>query len=772
MQKLKKLISPKNWWLLLLVVVEIVFLGARFIGDYGAGQFIDVTPNLIIPYAEECTNDERGARIQNFTGVFATTRWLDLQPGSYQVVINYVNNGGDGEATFVNEIMPTAQYDKITLPAGRTHVSFSLWMPHGCETAQMQFVSDCGEEQVMFITGMQIVPTHSYAYVRFLQLLLFFVLADYLLLLLTRRVALPLRSVRARYSAVAVCAVVALACLPLAMGYLTYGHDLSIHLARIEGLKSGLLVGQFPVRMNPALLDDRGYPFSLMYADLFFYPLAVLRILGFSLQNVYRLYVLAVTLATALITRFVLRRMFGSESIALTGMALYTLSFYRLTNVFVRAAVGEYTAMTFLPLVVYGLWRIYTQPRETKKSAPWCWMALALGFTGLLQSHLLTTEMAGLLAVVFCALMLRRTFTRPVFTALCKGAGAAVVWNLWFLVPLAQYMVQGACYIGDKYDASALQDTAAFLGQIFLMFGQAGGTSQSVAVGISDEMPLSVGTVLGFGLVLFLLALLDPRSRQTGRRMLSTGALASGFAVLCVFMASDIFPWYDLYLSDNPVAALLSGLLGKLQFAWRFLSPATVLLVVCTSCALALFKQLRPGAVPALALALVAFTLLPAGDLLYQACRNSVVVNYQSLAAVGGRSNQVGGAEYLPPDADGDVLGPVFSAEVTGQDYQKSGLTATFTAQTGEAPGTVVLPLYTYPGYTLSTTAQGAALGSQSGYLTVALPANWQGSVTVRFAGFWYWRAADVCSLLGIAATAVLYGRRKKTAKPLAKAAA
>ena len=51
--------------------------------------------------------------------------------------------------------------------------------------------------------------------------------------------------------------------------------------------------------------------------------------------------------------------------------------------------------MLFLPLVVYGLWRIYTQPLDGGKGQPWCWAALAIGFTGLLQTHLLTTMMAG-----------------------------------------------------------------------------------------------------------------------------------------------------------------------------------------------------------------------------------------------------------------------------------------------------------------------------------------------------------------------------------------
>ena len=116
MQKLKKIFSRQNGLVLLLVLVEFMVLALRFVGDFRTGGVIDITPDLIIPYAEECTNDDRGARVENFTGLFATTRWIDLPRGSYQVCINYVNDGEDGEVSFLDEIMPTAQYDAPSCP--------------------------------------------------------------------------------------------------------------------------------------------------------------------------------------------------------------------------------------------------------------------------------------------------------------------------------------------------------------------------------------------------------------------------------------------------------------------------------------------------------------------------------------------------------------------------------------------------------------------------------------------------------------------------------
>lgn len=777
MQQRKRLFTRKNGWLVILLVLEVVFLVGRLAMDWHAGTAVNVTPDLIIPYGGPALNDSRGTQVENYVGQFATTRWLDLEAGSYQVVINYVNNGNPGRVELLDEVVPTARYDVASLKPGYTSATFSLWMDHGCDTVQLQFYSDCGEGQVIFITGAQIVPTHSFAYVHFLTALVLFVLVDLVILFATHRLPVSI-PVRARYSALALLGIVAVACLPLGLDYLTYGHDLSVHLSRIEGLKAGLLDGQFPVRMDPELLDGRGYPFSLMYADLLLYPAAVLRILGFPLQAVYRLYVAAVTLATALVTRFVLRRMLRSEALALTGTALYVLSLYRLTNVFIRASVGEYSAMIFLPLVVYGMWRLYTQPVDARRAQPWCWVALAVGFTGLLQTHLLTTLMAGLLCLLFCLAAARRTFRRPVFTGLCKAAGAALGWNLWFLVPLAQYMVLGACRISGRYSAADLYNSAAWPAQMFMMFGSGAtdvttgeGYASTLTSGMAGEMPLSVGLVLGLGAGLFVLALADPAVRRSDAGALQLGGWTLGFAALSLWLASTLFPWYDLVQSQNPVGQALSGLLGKLQFAWRFLAPATALLVVVACCALRLFRH-KPRLARQAAAGMLLLTLLPAGFLLYETCSTSDRLAYQSLASLPTLEEQVAGGEYLPydrPDAieadDYQGIDPLFPEGVFAQGVVRDDLYIQFTtANTNNEPATVLLPLFAYPGYAVTDASDEVTLGRQDGYLTVTLPAGFNGAVTVEFVGFWFWRLADAVSLICLAGTAVLALRSRKSA--------
>ncbi len=57
---------------------------------------------------------------------------------------------------------------------------------------------------------------------------------------------------------------------PLFSGTIGFGHDLNFHLYRIEGIKDGILSGQFPVRIHPTHNNGYGYITASVYPELFF----------------------------------------------------------------------------------------------------------------------------------------------------------------------------------------------------------------------------------------------------------------------------------------------------------------------------------------------------------------------------------------------------------------------------------------------------------------------------------------------------------------------
>ena len=107
MQGLKTFFCRKNLGFMLLAAVQLAVLLARFGADFGAGSPIEVTPDLLHPYAGQAVREEQGVRVEDFVGQFAVSNDLNIEAGSYRVLVSYANDGG---------IIPDATID-LPLPA-------------------------------------------------------------------------------------------------------------------------------------------------------------------------------------------------------------------------------------------------------------------------------------------------------------------------------------------------------------------------------------------------------------------------------------------------------------------------------------------------------------------------------------------------------------------------------------------------------------------------------------------------------------------------------
>lgn len=107
---------------------------------------------------------------------------------------------------------------------------------------------------------------------------------------------------------------------------------------------------------------------------------------------------------------------FRSKEKGLLAAFLYTLSIYRLIDLYTRAALGEGMAMIFLPLVMWGMYELFLG--NEKK-----WYLAALGFTGVMQCHILSTELAVCFGGLFGLLYIGRLREKGRFRALSCGGG-------------------------------------------------------------------------------------------------------------------------------------------------------------------------------------------------------------------------------------------------------------------------------------------------------------------------------------------------------------
>lgn len=161
------------------------------------------------------------------------------------------------------------------------------------------------------------------------------------------------------------------------------------------------------------MVNGYGYATPLFYSQLFLYIPALIYCLGAPLQVSYQIYAILINAASCLICFYCIKELFRNKRFALFGAILYTLSAYRLADVYTRASVGEYTAMAFLPLVLYGFARVYMT--EEKKITWHDYMPIVIGLTGIIRCHILTCELTALCILLFCLLTIKKHFSHKDF---------------------------------------------------------------------------------------------------------------------------------------------------------------------------------------------------------------------------------------------------------------------------------------------------------------------------------------------------------------------
>lgn len=747
---------PRHWLVWAVILIEAVFLLGGFVQDRAVrGTTTLLSDSMGDMMDHGITHTTQGTEVEEgLSGEVLATRWLELEPGMYNVTVAYLGGGDDVTCYFYKS---TALADTVTLRKDMRAVTFQVTVPSDQQQATLRIATGGSG---FTLESIVISYSQAYSWYNLLCRLVFFVAADLIWLLWSGRLVLP-GGPRASVTALGLGGAVLIASLPLLTGGLIPGHDLQFHLNRIEGLAQGIAAGQLPVRIQPFWLDGRGYAVSVFYGDLLLYFPALLRFFGVSVQGAYKVYVVAVNAATALVSWFCLRRMLKNHWAALFGSVLYTLSIYRILNIYLRGAVGEYTAMLFLPLVFYGLWKIFSQP-DGVKAAPFVWLPAVIGFSGLIQTHLLSCEIVGILTLGTCVVLLRRTLRKNTFFPLCKVVGITALLNLWFLLPLFDSMRDEL--VITTQESSGPHNTAAYFGQMLGLFfsGVADRYNLGLDQGTYEEM------AIGLGLTLLLAAGLFALVTATGwvdRKdpVWKLGNFGLWAGVVCLVLASDVFPWDNLY-NLNPV---LGRLVAMVQYVWRFLSPGTWFWVLAGACAVCLLAN-RPELRNLSAGVLLVLTLVSWGSFVQTALTDNETLFCYSAAGLD--SCDAGAGEYLPAGTEKNDFGGPRTIETEGvemTDSALSGLTATVTCQSTDG-GTVTVPLLYYPYYRADDGAGNAlavARDPDSKMVQVTVPAGYAGTIRVFYSEPWFWRASEAVSLLTLAGLVGLGLYRRKHAR-------
>lgn len=528
--------------------------------------------------------------------------------------------------------------------------------------------------------------------------------------------------------------------LPLLFPWLLDGHDIYFHYGRLFSLSGDLLNGPLPVRIHPEALHGFGYLSSIFYPELLLYPFALLGALGLSPIGCYQLLLISINFATAGISYYAFSRLCRSGRLGLIASFLYTLSSYRLVNLYTRAAIGEALASVFLPLLLLGLYQLFLG--DSRK-----WLISVIAFTGLIQSHLISTELAVGFGVLFGLFYITRLKEKQRLLHLLLAAGSTILLNLWYLIPLLHHMRYPVFALND---ARRLSVYTLYAPQLFDV-GLNNPAGDAVLTGpFAGEMPYSVGFVLLAGTLLFIYVCF--RKKKHNVFYLGLGKWCLGLGVLSLYASSVYFPWDKI--QD---IALINRFVGKIQFPSRFLPFAVLFL--CIVSAVGIYEFFQSEELRRLLFLLFGFSAACMAGLYFSNYfdQAELFVSWNSqmdhvldtddlyLFSLGG----------ITPDPEMILAQDTSFLPSEGirlQDCRRSGTDAGFTfTRSEDVSGSFVdVSLNYYPCF-CAYSDDGTSLETTQGdglRLRVLLPEVSSGTVTIRFELPAFYRAGDLISLL------------------------
>ncbi len=344
--------------------------------------------------------------------------------------------------------------------------------------------------------------------------------------------------------------VLIIALLPLFSVNCINGHDIKYHLLRIEALKEGILAGRPFLKVNMLYFGGRGYASSLFYPDLMLYLPALLRCVGVSINASFHIFVgicfILSFISMFFSTRLILLRFMNDRNTrVLVSSAIsafcYTLAQYHLDDVYTRAAVGEYTAMIFLPLYIYGLFDLIMG--NMKKP-----FITSIAFAGLILCHTNTTVFAVILyMVIFLYIFIRR----------CVRGRLKLSWFFKVVLAVVTSMLLSAFYWIPVLEQFASADFRTDAGGFDLDY------EKLMLRDVFSMRSPSMGFVI---MVLWVAFFALAHYLKKDKKPLFFADVISICAICFSLGTTGLIPWKKL-----------AGVLSFVQFPWRLFIMATPL---------------------------------------------------------------------------------------------------------------------------------------------------------------------------------------------------
>jgi hypothetical protein len=359
-------------------------------------------------------------------------------------------------------------------------------------------------------------------------------------------------------------------------------YDGPTHITTITQFYSSLKQAEFPVRWA-GNYGNYGQPLGIYAHQLPAYLGALVMFINPDPETAFAVVALVAAVSGTLFIYYLLRHWFAPET-AFIGSFFFNLSAYRINNLYMRGALPEFFATTWIILNLLCLIKI-----SHRRASKWWWLIFSLSFAGLLLTHPL---LAALWSLVLAILITRLVIIKRSPKLIGQLLLALIVSFLlasYYLVPFvleSKYLIIGQ-------EPNRIPEAATLNHLIDPSWRY---FSDSSHPGPRENLP-KLG-LIEFGLLLtgFILIIAKPSLfRQRGYSLIRT-LIIIGWLLLILTL-----PRINLIYESVPF-------LNKIQYTWRWFG---ILMIIPPIILTLLLEKIRRPGILVLVIALIIAARFP-----------------------------------------------------------------------------------------------------------------------------------------------------------------
>lgn len=328
-----------------------------------------------------------------------------------------------------------------------------------------------------------------------------------------------------------------------------WGADMKFHLSRISSLRDAILLEyDFPIKIYPNYFNSNGYGNGLFYPDIFLYIPAYLAVLGCDIITTYKLLLLGCTIISIISMYKCSKLIIGNHKAALCCSLVYIMSGYRMYDIFIRGAIGEILSITFIPLVIYGLYNII-------KGNIHKWPIFIIGFSSVLLSHIISSLLLIILLIIITLLNIKSLYKdrKRLYLLIGTIIGTFLITS-YFYMPFIEQIVSDEFVLTNETVHYTIENTTLPISYLFL--------DLNLGYPVNPSNILSIKYISGIGIFSLISIILYIANINKYRHQ---NYFVFNLFIICILFTipiSNLFPW-------NHVLKIFPQL-SAIQFSWRF----------------------------------------------------------------------------------------------------------------------------------------------------------------------------------------------------------